>query len=76
MFLINGGLDIRFFYFFIPLDFFLFLVLLGVCGKRNELECYLRPVGSVSGDILADMNVYQLLIFMVKVESRRGESER
>ena len=37
MFLINGGLDIMFIFFF-PLEFFLFLVLLGVCGKRNELE--------------------------------------
>ena len=36
MFLINSGLDIMFFYFFFPLEFFSFLVLLGVCGKRNE----------------------------------------
>ena len=33
MFLINGGLDIMFIYFFFLSDFFLFLVLLGVCWK-------------------------------------------
>ena len=47
-----------------------------MCGKRNELESYLRLAGSVSGDIVAHMNVSQLLIFMVRIESRRGESER
>ena len=47
-----------------------------LCGKRNELEYYLRLAGSVSGDIVANINVYQLLIFMVRIESRRGESER
>ena len=63
--------------FFKTLEFFFSCNLfIGVCGKRNELECYLRLAGSVSGDILADMNVNQLLIFMVRVESRRGESER
>ena len=36
-------------------------------------ECYLRLAGSVSGDIVANMNVYQLLIFLVRIESRRGE---
>ena len=33
----------------------------------------LHLAGSVSGDIVADMNAYQLLIFMVRIESRRGE---
>ena len=64
-----------FFYFFFPLEFF-FSCFVGSVWKKKWVECYLRLAGSVSGDILADMNVYQPLIFMVRVESRRGESER
>ena len=36
-------------------------------------ECYLHLADSVSGDIVANMNIYQLLIFMVRIESWRGE---
>ena len=48
---------------------------LSILWKKKWVECYLRLAGSVSGDILADMNVYQPLIFMVRVESRRSESD-
>ena len=43
---------------------------------EKEMSRVLSLAASVSGDILADMNVYQPLIFMVGVESRRSESER
>ena len=36
-------------------------------------DCYFRLESSVSGDTVANTNVYQLLIFMVRIESRRSE---